>query len=221
MVLVVSACSQGCAHFPEFLQNFSERQILWRMCSVVFLALTLKLPIQTSPSVAPELPVSLRSGEKCPNFSKTSTLQGLPTCDQYPWCHSSVTGHMEPPSAELKETGSLDATESQAWISNLNVKAWKTTKHKLHKIWRSIKFCKISRKRTHPWQNCLSRNKTRMLCGIDMINVKGNEWRWGCNVYLYRLHTRTWSCEGLTSIPQQIHWIKLKHLLLRLCTTCR
>ena len=30
-----------------------------------------------------------------------------------------------------------------------------------------------------------------------------------------------WSCEGLTSIPQQIHWIQLKHLLLRLCTTCR
>ena len=29
-----------------------------------------------------------------------------------------------------------------------------------------------------------------------------------------------WSCEGLTSIPQQIHWIQLKHLLLRLCTTC-
>ena len=30
-----------------------------------------------------------------------------------------------------------------------------------------------------------------------------------------------WSCKGLTSIPQQIHWIQLKHLLLSLCTTCR
>ena len=49
--LVVLLCSMiplGCARFPEILQNFSERQILWRMCSVVFHALTLKLPIQTS-----------------------------------------------------------------------------------------------------------------------------------------------------------------------------
>ena len=64
---------RGCACFPEFLQNFSERQILWRMCSVVFSALTLRWPIQTSLSVAPKLQVSLRSGEKCKNFRKTST----------------------------------------------------------------------------------------------------------------------------------------------------
>ena len=43
-----------------------------------------------------------------------------------------------------------------------------------------------------------------------------------CKVYLYRLHTHRiqWSCEGLTSIPQQIHWIQLKHLLLSLYKTC-
>ena len=52
--------TQGCAHFPEFLQNFSERQILWSLCLVVFLALTLKLSIQTSLSVAPKLPVSFK-----------------------------------------------------------------------------------------------------------------------------------------------------------------
>ena len=62
--------SLGCARFPEILQNFSERQILWSVCSVVFLAFALKLPIQTSLSVVPELPVCLRSGEK---FRKTST----------------------------------------------------------------------------------------------------------------------------------------------------
>ena len=28
--------------------NFSERQILWSLCSVVFVAFTLRLPIQTS-----------------------------------------------------------------------------------------------------------------------------------------------------------------------------
>ena len=35
----------GSARFPEMLQNFSECHVLWRMCSVVFHALTLKLPI--------------------------------------------------------------------------------------------------------------------------------------------------------------------------------
>ena len=49
-----------CARFAEFLQNCSERQILWRMCLVVFYALTLKLPIQTSLSVAPKLQVQVK-----------------------------------------------------------------------------------------------------------------------------------------------------------------
>ena len=65
--------SLGCACVPEILQNFSERPILWSLCSVVFHALTLKLPIQSPLSVAPKLPVSLSSNEKCPNFRKTST----------------------------------------------------------------------------------------------------------------------------------------------------
>ena len=54
---------QGCACFPEFLQNFSECQIVWSLSSVVFHALTLKLPIQTSLSVAPDLIVSFSSAE--------------------------------------------------------------------------------------------------------------------------------------------------------------
>ena len=36
---------KGCARFVDFLQNFSERQILWILCSVVFHAFTLKMPI--------------------------------------------------------------------------------------------------------------------------------------------------------------------------------
>ena len=56
--------SPGCARFPEILQNFSELEILWSWCLVVFLALTLKLPIQTSLPV-PKIPVCVRSGEKC------------------------------------------------------------------------------------------------------------------------------------------------------------
>ena len=71
--LMIVTISPGCARFPEFVQNFSERQILWSLCSGVFHALTLKLPIQTSLSVAPKLQVSLSSNEKCENFSKTST----------------------------------------------------------------------------------------------------------------------------------------------------
>ena len=67
----------GCARFPKILQIFIERQILWSLCWVVFHAFALQLPIQTALSVAPELPIYLRSGEHCPNFNKTSTSLGL------------------------------------------------------------------------------------------------------------------------------------------------
>ena len=42
-----SDISLGCGRLGEFLQNFSECQILWSLCSVVFHALTLRLHIQT------------------------------------------------------------------------------------------------------------------------------------------------------------------------------
>ena len=71
----VSETIQGCARFAEFLQNFSECQILWSLCSVVFHAFTLRLPIKTSLSVAPKLQVCVRSDEKCQKFKKTSTSQ--------------------------------------------------------------------------------------------------------------------------------------------------
>ena len=60
----------GCACFPEFLQNFSERQILWSLCWLVFIVFTLKSPIQTLLPVAPKLLVCVRSGEKCQNLGK-------------------------------------------------------------------------------------------------------------------------------------------------------
>ena len=62
------------ARFPEFLQNLSERRILWSLCLVDFHTLTLQLPIQTLYSVTPEVFVS--SLENCPNFRKTSTPSG-------------------------------------------------------------------------------------------------------------------------------------------------
>ena len=58
--------------------NFSERKILWSLCLVDFYAFVLKLPIQTSISVPPELPVSLSSHVKCPDFRKTSTPLRIP-----------------------------------------------------------------------------------------------------------------------------------------------
>ena len=57
----------------SFCWNFTERQILWSLCSVDFHALILQLPIQTLHSVAPERQVFVSSLENCPNFSKTST----------------------------------------------------------------------------------------------------------------------------------------------------
>ena len=48
----------------NFCKNFSESQILWSLCLVVFHTLTFKLSIQTSFSVVPELPVSSSSHER-------------------------------------------------------------------------------------------------------------------------------------------------------------
>ena len=53
--------------FLNFCKIFSEREILWSLCSVVFLVLTLKLSFQTSLSVAPKLPIFSRSGGNCQN----------------------------------------------------------------------------------------------------------------------------------------------------------
>ena len=50
-----SSSVQVCACFPEFLQNFSERQILWSLYLVVFLPFTMRLPIQTSLKHTPVL----------------------------------------------------------------------------------------------------------------------------------------------------------------------
>ena len=45
----------------SFCWNFTERQILWSLCSVDFHTFTLQLPIQTLHSVAPELQVFVSS----------------------------------------------------------------------------------------------------------------------------------------------------------------
>ena len=53
--------------------------------------------------------------------------------------------------SELTKTWSSGTTECGVWIGNCNVKVWKSTEHKLHKIWCSLKFCVNPGKRAHPW----------------------------------------------------------------------
>ena len=62
----------------SFCWNFTERQLLWSLCSVDFHTLALQLPIQTPHSVAPELQVfvsslkfSVKRAHPCCTFTKT------------------------------------------------------------------------------------------------------------------------------------------------------
>ena len=50
---IVGVLWLGCARLAEILQHFVARQVFGRICLIVFLAFTLKLPIQTLLSVAP------------------------------------------------------------------------------------------------------------------------------------------------------------------------
>ena len=43
-------------------------------------------------------------------------------------------------SSKLTKTWSSGATECRVWIANCNVKVRKSSEHKLHNIWRSVKF---------------------------------------------------------------------------------
>ena len=61
---------QGCACFPEFLQHFSERQILWSFVLGSFSCFNIEIAYSNFTFCDPKLPVSLRSGEKCQNFRK-------------------------------------------------------------------------------------------------------------------------------------------------------
>ena len=72
-------------------------------------------------------------------------------------------------SSERKETGSLGVTES------FSVKAWKTTEHKVHKIWRSLKFCKNFRE-----------------TGTSLVNYRLLSNKWDC-VVIISLNENFWN----------------------------
>ena len=52
--------------------------------------------------------------------------------------------------SQLTKAWSSGATEFGVWIGNCNVKVWKSTEDKLHKIWNSKYFSQISTKWAHP-----------------------------------------------------------------------
>ena len=82
----------GCACFPDFLQNFSDRQILWSLCLIVFLVFTLRLPIQTSLSVASTFPVCFCIQQKIvKNSGKQAHPCSIPTHPHFTWNPWSVT----------------------------------------------------------------------------------------------------------------------------------
>ena len=69
------------------------------------------------------------------------------------------------------------------------------------------------------WSSCIFRGKhCQIICWRTMSGI-------GVSSEIYFIYARfirtvcmrriRWSCEGLTSVTQQIHWIQLKHLLLR------
>ena len=73
----------------SFCWNCTERQILWSLCSVDFHTLTLKLPIQTLHSVAPELQVfvsSLKFSVKRAHPCSVKNSQISPK-RAHPWCN--------------------------------------------------------------------------------------------------------------------------------------
>ena len=74
------------------------------------------------------------------------------------------------------KTGSLGATESEVWIGNFNVKAWKTTEHKLHEICRSLKIWQNNGKQAHPRLNPTG-GINRHSMGSDAIyNISATFW---------------------------------------------
>ena len=55
-----------------------------------------------------------------------------------------------------EKLGSSGATECRVWTGNYNVKVWKSTDHKFHNIWRSLKFFTNSGKWAHTCDMWLS-----------------------------------------------------------------
>ena len=150
---------RGCARFAKILLS---ARLLWTLCSVDFHTLTLQLFCGAwTPSYC----------EFTSNFSKISTppshqdlsrlhlftltqmqnsvlvVATLQSIQQY---QIQGCARFAEIASELTKAWSSGATEFGVWIGNCNVKVWKSTEDKLHKIWNSKYFSQISAKRAHP-----------------------------------------------------------------------
>ena len=87
--LLMGVCP-GCARLSEFLHNFSECRILWSLCSVVFHAFALKLPIQTPVFVVPELPSFFEFTGKISKFQENEHIPEVSRGSVSKWGPTSV-----------------------------------------------------------------------------------------------------------------------------------
>ena len=69
-------------------------------------------------------------------------------------------------SSELTKTWSSGATKCGVWIGNCNVKVWKSTEHKLQKMWCWLKF-----QMTQRYSSPLSKFKDRFKSGGATFSV--------------------------------------------------
>ena len=85
-------------------------------------------------------------------------------------------------SSELTKTFSGN-TESRVWIGTCNVNVWKSTKHKVHKIWRSLTFLQNSRKRAQLRYNFTSDHKVKTLgLKIKILDFKSYIFKFKTNL---------------------------------------
>ena len=98
-----------------------------------------------------------------------------------------------------QKLGSSGPSECRVWIGNCNVKVCKSTEHKLHNIWRSLKFCVNSGKRAHPcWATCTKVN----LFGLMMSSAEV---------------TRPWGAPRVTSCT---HFCSMRCILNKVVSAC-
>ena len=96
-------------------------------------------------------------------------------------------------SSELTKTWSSGNTKCRVWIGKCNVKVWKSTEHKLHKIWHSLRFCTNSGKRAHPWNipsSLIFPIKTTILPFIASLKVHCS-WKFCNRQSRYKVETRS------------------------------
>ena len=139
------------------------------------------------PILMPILLFVLRHRECCPS---SLSLRPLPIFEKIFTCFMSLSSFLS--SLISFRVRLADRTSGQ----------WNWFRFK--NIYYLLFFCQIH-------YNCFEKISVRWT--FKFISLSKLNARFICTVCTHRIR---WSCEGLMSIPQQIHWIRLKHLLLTL-----